>query len=55
MFTCGSALSPITDFKLYGKGPETTGPAPSSPVTTLPAAAPAAHTRAKGRPPGAGG
>ena len=22
VFTCGSALSPITDFKLYGRGPE---------------------------------
>lgn len=33
MFTCGSALSPITDFKLYGNGPDATDPGPRLPHT----------------------
>ena len=28
VFSCGSALSPITDFKLYGEGPDKAGTRP---------------------------
>lgn len=35
LFTCGSALSPITDFKLYGNGLDTTRP-PHGPMPPVP-------------------
>lgn len=36
VFTCGSALSPITDFKLYGRGPDRRGAGPTQPPAPRP-------------------
>lgn len=51
VFTCGSALSPITDFKLYGRGPNRRGAGPTQPPPPgLPPSAPSPITCRVARP-----